>query len=95
MVDSGTLYRRATAQMLFDATIAITTSARSFGGYLRPRWLPATVFLQYARFFVKFPPPEVILAQPVKQKYLKHFPYSSPRRAASTATVESTSSSLR
>ena len=58
------MYRRATAQTLFDATIAITTSARSFGGYFRPRWLPCTVFLQYARFFVIYPPSLCRGAQP-------------------------------
>ena len=51
MVLSGTPYRRATAQMEFVVSMAITTSARNLGGYFRPRCRPCTVFLQYARFF--------------------------------------------
>ena len=49
MVLSGTPYRRATAQMDPDDSMAISTSARTFGGYFCPRREPFTVFLQYLR----------------------------------------------
>ena len=51
MVDSGTPYFFATAQMELEPSIAITTSARNAAGYFFPRCFPFTVFLQYARFF--------------------------------------------
>ena len=57
MVDSGTPYFFATAQMELEPSIAITTSARNAAGYFFPRCFPATVFLQYARFFAMLSPP--------------------------------------
>lgn len=51
MVDSGTPYFFATAQMELEPSMAITTSARNAAGYFFPRCFPFTVFLQYARFF--------------------------------------------
>ena len=56
MVLSGTPYRRATAQMDPDDSMAISTSARTFGGYFCPRRVPFTVFLQYARLATALPP---------------------------------------
>ena len=53
---SGTPYRRATAQMEPDDSMAISTSARTFGGYFCPRREPFTVFLQYARLATALPP---------------------------------------
>ena len=57
MVLSGTPYFFATAQMELEPSMAITTSARNAAWYFFPRCFPATVFLQYARFFAMLSPP--------------------------------------
>ena len=44
IVLSGTPYRRATAQMEPDDSMAISTSARTFGGYFRPAGSPLPCF---------------------------------------------------
>ena len=75
-----------------DDSMAISTSARTFGGYFRPRWEPFTVFLQYARLAIVLPPlcrkthtfalrracfVPLSLPRPTAQNYCGHFARSS------------------
>lgn len=59
-----------------DDSMAISTSARTFGGYFRPRWEPFTVFLQYLRPAMLRLPSVVLLSQSTaagKTKLLRTF----------------------